>query len=213
MSRPYPPAPISPPPVAEPFPIGDQEKADLAKVLGLERLSAELCDTISQAIGCYQATRAGSAETTIKNVLTALGEISKSGRVYDKAVKRLAADRSGVDYTTHEMLQPLAKAVLEGEPRSRETLAKATVRRAEELRAHHKRVVPRTESRRFFCGVLRLIFNQSGSPALRDGLDESWRRCRKFAIEVFTIAGIDRPDFGAHPERLTEYLRTDVTVS
>ena len=81
----------------------------------------------------------------------------------------------------------------------------------EELRAH-RRVAPPTESLRFFCGVLRLIFNQSGSPALRGSLDESWQRCRKFAMEVFTVAGIDHADFDAHPERLTEYLGTDVSV-
>jgi hypothetical protein len=209
MPRPYPPAPISPPPVAEPFPIGDREKADLARALKLGRLPPELCDVISQAIGCHRATEAGSGDTTVANVLAALGELSKSGRVYDKAIKRLADDRSGVDYTTHEMLQPLAKAVLEGELGSREALAQAVARRAKDLRAH-KRVAPPIESLRFFCGVLRLIFNQSGSPALQGSLDESWCQCRKFAMEVFTIAGIDHADFAAHPERLTEYLGTDV---
>ena len=210
MPRPYPPALISPPPVAEPFPIGDREKADLAHVLRLERLPAELCDAISQAIGCYQATEAGWDDTTVANVLASLGELSKSGRAYDKAVKRLADDRSGVDYTTHEMLQPLAKAVLEDEPCSREVLAQAAAKRAEELRAH-KRIAPPTEALRFFCGVLRLIFNQSGSPALNDCFDERWRQCRRFAMEVFTIAGIDHAVFDAHPERLTEYLGTDVS--
>ena len=170
----------------------------------------ELCDAISQAIGCYRATAAGSEGTTVANILAALSELSKSGHAYHKAVKRLADDRSGVDYTTHEILQPLAKAVLEGEPGSREKLAKVAAKRAEELRAH-KRIAPPTETLRFFCGVLRLIFNQSGSPALNDGFDESWRQCRRFALEVFTIAGIDHADFEAHPERLTEYLRTDVS--
>jgi hypothetical protein len=87
--------------VPEPFLIGDQEKADLARILKLERLSPELCDAVSHAIGCYQATEAGSGDTTIANVVAALGELSKSGRAYNKAVKRLADDRSGVDYTTH----------------------------------------------------------------------------------------------------------------
>jgi hypothetical protein len=104
--------------VAEPFPIGDREKADLARVLRLERLPSELCDAISQAIGCYRATEAGSGGTTVANVLAA---------------------------------------------------------------------------------------------ALNDGFDESWRQCRRFAVEVFTITGIDHADFEAHPERLTEYLRTDVS--
>lgn len=210
MPRPYPPAPISPPHAAEPFPIGDREKADLARVLGLHLLPAELCDCIGQAIGCYRATEAGSADTTIANILVALGELSKSGRAYEKAVKRLADDRSGVDYTTHERLQPLAKAVLKGEPSSREALAQAAANRAEELRAH-KRVAPPIEALRFFCGVLRLIFNQSGSPALQGSPEDGWRKCRKFAMEVFTIAGIDHADFDAHPERLTEYLGTDVS--
>jgi len=90
------------------------------------------------------------------------------------------------------------------------TLAQAVAKRAEELRAH-KRIAPPTEALRFFCGVLRLIFNQSDSPALSDGFDESWRQCRRFAMEVFTIAGIDHADFEAHPDRLTEYLRTNVS--
>lgn len=211
MPRPYPPAPISPPPVPAPFPIGDREKADLARVLRLDRLPPGLCDAISHAIGCYQATDDGSKDTTVANILTALGELTKPGRAYKKAVQRLADERSGVDYTTHEILQPLAMAVLKDEPDSREALAQVAANRMEELRAH-KRVAPPTESLRFFCGVLRLIFNQSGSPALRGSLDESWQRCRRFAMEVFTIAGIDHADFDTHPERLTEYLGTDVSV-
>jgi len=210
MPRPYPPAPILPPPVPVPFPIGDREKADLAGVLKLDGLQPELCDAISHAIGCYQATKDGSNDTTVANTLAGLGELTKPGRAYEKAVQRLADERSGVDYTTHEMLQPLANAVLKDEPGSREVLAQAAAERMEELRTH-KRVVPPTESLRLFCGILRLIFNQSGSPALQGSLDDGWRQCRKFAMEVFTIAGIDH-DFDAHPERLTEYLGTDVSV-
>jgi len=210
MPRPYPPAPILPPPVPVPFPIGDREKADLAGVLKLDGLQPELCDAISHAIGCYQATKDGSNDTTVANTLAGLGELTKPGRAYEKAVQPLADERSGVDYTTHEMLQPLANAVLKDEPGSREVLAQAAAERMEELRTH-KRVVPPTESLRLFCGILRLIFNQSGSPALQGSLDDGWRQCRKFAMEVFTIAGIDH-DFDAHPERLTEYLGTDVSV-
>jgi hypothetical protein len=184
---------------------------DLAGVLGLDRLQPELCNAISHAIGCYQATKDGSKDTTVANTLAALGELAKQGRAYMKAVQRLADQRSGVDYTTHEMLQPLAAAVLKDEPGSRGALAQAAAKRMGELQAH-KRVAPPTESLRFFCGVLRLIFNQSGSPAPHGSLDESWQRCRKFAMEVFTIAGIDHADFDAHPERLTEYLGTDVSV-
>ena len=207
MPRPYP----LPTPTPKPFPIGDREKADIARVLGLDGHPPELCRAISHAIGCYQATKDGSKDTTVANTLAALAELTKSGRAYGKAVQRLADEHSGVDYTTHQMLQSLAKAVLRGEPGSREALAQAAEKRMEELRAH-KRVAPPIESLRFFCGVLRLIFNQSGSPALHGSLDESWQRCRKFAMEIFTIAGIDHADFDAHPERLTEYLGTDVSV-
>jgi hypothetical protein len=38
-----------PPPVPVPFPIGDREKADLARVLKLDGLQPELCDAISHA--------------------------------------------------------------------------------------------------------------------------------------------------------------------
>jgi hypothetical protein len=210
MPRPYAPTPISPLPVAESFSIGEREKADLARALNLASLPPALCDAISQAIGCYRATEAGSGDTTVANVLVALDELSKFDRAYDKAVNRLADDRSGVDYTTHETLQPLAKAVLQSGPGSRDALVQAAAKRAKELRAH-KRVAPPTESLRLFCGVLRLIFNQSGSPALQNSLDRSRHQCRKFAMEVFTIAGIDHADFDAHPERLSEYLGTDVS--
>lgn len=202
---------MSPPPVPVALQIGDREKADLARVLKLDSLQPELCDAISHAIGCYRATKDGSKDTTVANTLAGLGELTKRGRAYKKAVQRLSDERSGVDYTTHQMLQPLAKAVLKDEPSSRETLAQAAAKRMEELRGH-KRVAPPTESLRFFCGILRLIFNRSGSPALRGSLDGSWQQCCRFAIEVFTIAGIDHADFDAHPERLTEYLGTDVSV-
>ena len=210
MPRPYPPAPVSPLPATPAFPIGDREKVALARVLGLERLPTDICYSISLAIGCYRTTESGSDDTTVANVLVGLAELSKPGRAFDRAVKRLADGRSGVDYTTHEILQPLANAVLRCEPDSYEALAQAAAKRAEELRVH-KRIDPPTEAFRFFCGVLRLIFNSSGSPALHGSFDERWRQCRKFATEVFTIADIDHADFDAHPERLTEYLRTDVS--
>jgi hypothetical protein len=40
--------------------------------------------------------------------------------------------------------------------------------------------------------------------------EEAWRQCQKFALEVFTVAGIDHRDFDRHPARLTEYLGTEV---
>jgi hypothetical protein len=166
---------------------------------------------IEGAITAYKATEAGSPDTTVANTLVALDELNKSGRGYQKAVARLADDRSGVDYTTHYALQDLAKAVVRQEQGARAALNQAASARAEQLR-QHKRVNTATESLRFFCGVLRLIFNNAASSTVRGTLDQSWHSCRRFALEVFTTAGIEHADFVAHPERLTEYLGTDVTV-
>jgi hypothetical protein len=96
-------------------------------------------------------------------------------------------------------------------PGAGEALSRAAGARAGELHKH-KRVDPRKEFLRFFCGILRLIFNNAAAPALRSTVDDGWRHCRQFAMEVFAIAGIAHANFDAHPERLTEYLGTDVTV-
>ena len=98
---------------------------------------------------------------------------------------RIADDRAGVDYTTLGILQPLAKAVLAREPHAEEALARAASARAEELRKH-KRVNPSSEPLRFFCGVLRLIFNQAAAPALKGQTEKAWHHCRHFAMECST---------------------------
>jgi hypothetical protein len=136
---------------------------------------------------------------------------STRSRTYERAVARIADDRSAVDYTTYDTLQPWAKAVLANVPGAREALARAAVARAEQLRKH-KRVDTGTEPLRLFAGILRLIFNQAAAPVLKGTVEEGWHNCRRFALEVFTIAGIEHANFDAHPERLTEYLGTDVTV-
>jgi len=152
----------------------------------------------------------GSADTTIGNTRAELAELTKKGRSHDRAIKRVADDRSGIDYTTQGILQPLARAVLANTPGARGALAQAVSARDAELRAH-KRVDTRTEPLRFFCGGLRLIFYHTAEPTLKRTTEGGWRHCRKFAMEVFTVAGIDHADFDAHPERLTEYLGTDVS--
>jgi len=107
-------------------------------------------------------------------------------------------------------LQQLAKAELAGKPGASEVLARAASERAAELRGH-KRVSPPTESLRFFCGILREIFRKYAGPTLISPGGDAWHCCRQFALEVFTVAGIDHADFDAHPERPTEYLGTDIT--
>ena len=210
MPRPNPPASLFPPNIP-PFVLGDREARDIARVLGLDRLSPEIAGSIAEAIAIYKVTETGAVETTVGNTVAALNELNKKGRRYEQAVARIADERSGIDYTTWEVLQPLAQAVRKNMPGAREALAQAACQRAEELRKH-KRVDPKTEALRFFCGVIRLLFNVASAPTLRNTADEGWYNCRQFAMEVFTVAGIGTPDFDAHPERLTEYLGTDVPL-
>jgi len=207
MPRPSPPPPLLPPTLS-PFTLGDREKRDLAKTLGLRELPALTADAIAHAIACYKATASGSHDTTIGNTLAELGELRKHGRAYDRAVARLADDRSGVDYVTHGMLQRLAVSVLAGEPGARQRLREIADLRAVELQ-QHPRVQPEKESLKLFGYFLRQIFNAVAAPRFRSSLADGWRHCRQFAMEVFTVAEIDTADFVAHPERLTEYLGTD----
>jgi hypothetical protein len=161
---------------------------------------------INQAIACYRTTQRGNRDTTIANTVAALKELYQTGRSYDAAVSRLASDLSGVDSTTLDRLQPLALAARVDDPEAREALVAAAKQREAELQ-DHPRVMPETEPFRFFCGVLRLIFDAAASPFI-----ERTRHNRaKFALEVFAIAEIEHADFEAHPERLHEYLATDVT--
>jgi hypothetical protein len=208
MPRPYPPAP-SPPLAVSPFPLGEREKRDLAGVLGLENLPQLVADGIAHAIACYKATQTGSPDTTIANTIAALDELKKKNRSYKKAVARLADDRSAVDYTTHSVIQPLAKSVVQNAPGAKEALWHAAYVRIDELK-QHERIETATESLRLFCGFLRMIFNKASAPELRRNAQEGWRHCRQFALEVFTIADIDHADFDAHPERLTKYLGTEM---
>lgn len=210
MPRPYPPTRI-PIPTVQPFTIGEAEKREIARTLKLERLPPEIDGAIAAAIAIYKATATGSSDTTVGNTLAALRELEKAGTRYKKAVALLADDRSGVDYVTHNAVQPLVKAVLESQPGSKELLTRAARERIKELE-QHKRVESATESLRHFCGWLRVIFNAATSH-LRQAItiDEAWHNCRRFAMEVFIAEGIDHADFVAHPERLTEYLGTDVS--
>jgi hypothetical protein len=210
MPRPNPPPPL-PLPTVLPFSLDDDQQRDLAKILGLEKLSPLVSGAIAAAIANYKATEAGSPDTTIGNTLAALAELTRKGRAYKKAVARFANDRSAVDDITLKALQPLARATLAGQCGAKAALTQAAHARAEELRAH-KRVNPRTESLRLFCGWLRVIFNGATDHLKgRVTTDDAWHKCRQFALEVFTVAGIDHADFDAHPERLTEYLGTDVS--
>jgi hypothetical protein len=206
MPRSNPPPPVTRPTV-QAFHLGDSDKRDLARILARQTLPSEAAEAIAAAISAYKAAETGAADTTIGNTIAALIELTHpAGRGYTRAVRRMSDDSSGVDDKTLTMLQPLAKAVLAGELEAAELLSCAARTRAAELQ-NHERVLPRTESLRFFCGVLREIFRHWAEPAP----GEAWHRCGKFALEVFTIADVGHADFIAHPERLREYLGTDVS--
>jgi hypothetical protein len=210
MPRPNPP-PLLLPPIPVMFVLGEHEKHDLARALGLKALTPLVAGAIAEAIAVYKATERGSPDTTVGNTLAELADLRKRGRVFNRAVTRLADDRSGVDCTTLGIMQPLAKAVLAGEPGSRERLMAAAVARATALR-NHPRVQTAKEPLRFFCGMLREIFQVAAAPEFKPPLGDGWHYCRKFALEIFTAAGIEHADFIAHPERLTEYLGTDIST-
>jgi hypothetical protein len=189
-----------------PFSLDDQQQRHLAKLLGLMTLPVIAAGAIAAAIACYKATEAGSPDTTVGNILAELGELKKVGRAYDGAVRRLANERSGVDYTTHRILQPLATAVLAGQLGARETLSQAAELRAAELR-QHPRVQTSKEPLRHFCGVLREIFHRVAAPELKPaagqrlvplsaircgGTHNRWHRACRFRCTPQTVDGIPR---------------------
>jgi hypothetical protein len=206
MPRPYPPPPL-PMPTVEPFELNSMDQRRIARTVGAATLSSDAAAVIAHAIACFKATQRGSPDTTRGNTLAALAELSGGGRAFDAAVPRFATDQSGVDYTTLERLQPLARSALAGDRSARQSLEDAARTRAAELRSH-PRVAPETESLRFFCGMLRVIFDATASSTI----DRTWRNCGAFALEACSVAGIDHADFDAHPERLKEYLGTDVST-
>jgi len=129
---------LPPPPVqvltGVPFTLWARENGGLTNTLDLEGVPSEVSRAIAEAIACYTATKFGFADTTVGNTLVELAEINKkTGRAYRRSAFRLADDRSGVDYTMHGLLQPLAKAVIEDKPGAEEALTRAACTRAEEI--------------------------------------------------------------------------------
>jgi hypothetical protein len=204
MPRPYPPTLLGVPEVKR-FDIDASDRRRLARALGLTTLHPDLGGAIAHVIACLLATRSGSRDTTVGTTLAGLSQLCRPGRASDAVVARVADDRYGIDYTTHNRLQPLARAAMSGGTEARSALKAAARDRAAELRAH-PRIAPDTEALRFFCGVLQTIFNASASPSM----ERTWLNCRRFALEVLSVAAVEHADFNAHPERLDEYLGTDV---
>ena len=199
------------PRVHESFRLDGAANKVIARLLDFRELDHQTVESINRVVNCYPATQSGSASTTVANTRFTLSQLKKRGRAREESLKLLADDRAAVDYTTHDLLQPLAKDVLNGRAGAGEALARAAQERADELTLH-PRVSASTEIMRLFCGELRQIFNDC-TPHLRSRItpEETGHRCRRFALEVFSAADITHADFDAHPERLTDYLGTDVS--
>ena len=208
MTRPYPP-PSVPVPVAQSLKIDSTGEQCVARTLGLTSLSPEITSAIAHAVACYKATMGGSPGTTNGGVLAALKELSQPNKgPHNEAVSRAASHLSGLDYTTHHRIQPLALAVDRGDGlQSVDALSQASRARADEMTLH-PRIDPGSEALKHFCGMLKLIFDN----VIPSGVQGVSHNCLSFAREVFLIGGIETADFDAHPDRLKKYLQTDVTL-
>jgi hypothetical protein len=212
MPRPYLPRLLPKVRVVQSFQLDEPANRSIARTINLKKLPPCRVKSVNWAVNCYRATQSGSASTTLANTLLALQQLEKHGPARQEALELLAHDRAAVDYTTHDLLQSLAKDVHNERSAANEALVCAAQERAFAL-ASHPRVFTSAEPLRFFCGRLRQIFNDC-TPHLRGRIteEEAWYRCRQFALAVFSVAGIPHADFGIHPERLTEYLGTDVSI-
>src|SRR5262249_15558830 len=210
MPRPYLPHLIALPKVANSFHLDAAAEKQISKALGLKKLTKRTVVWIEQAVNCYCATSSGYKSATVASTLLALRQLEKPGRNRDDALELFANDRAAVDYTTLNLIQPLAKAVLDGRPNANNALKQAAGNRAVELTVH-PRISTSNEPMRQFSGILRLIFNASSRHLQRTiTQEELWHRCRRFALEIFAAARIDHAEFDCHPDRLTKYLGTEI---
>jgi hypothetical protein len=198
-------------PILKPFVLPADAREKLARHLGLETLLDELAGAIEHAVASYRATIMGSETTTKANVRHMLKSLHGNARARKNAIQVLAHESTAVDYETDHALHKLAKRTQGGDPATIAQFERAAATRARQIE-EMPRVEPATEALRHFCGVLRVIFNRTTAHLKGRILEEeAWRGCRAFAKEVMVAAGIEIADFEAHPDRLTEYLRTDVT--
>ena len=211
MPRPTLPKLIPDPKLANSFRLDTRAKRDIGQTLGLKSLPEHTAGAIEEAVNCYHATKSGSASTTVANTRLVLRKLEQRGRDREEALALLENDHAAVDYTTLNILQPLTRAVREERPDANNALVQAARKRGAEL-ADHPRVTTSIESMRFFCGVLRVIFDSCTAHLKGEIVQKEAWRCRRFALEIFTAAGINHADFDAHPERLTEYLGTDISA-
>ena len=125
MPRPYLPRLVSKPREHESFRLDGAANKVIARLLDFRELDHQTVESINRVVNCYPATQSGSASTTVANTRFTLSQLKKRGRAREESLKLLADDRAAVDYTTHDLLQPLAKNVLNGRGGAGEALARA----------------------------------------------------------------------------------------
>src|SRR6516225_10950904 len=112
MPRPYLPRLMPKPRVHESFRLDGAANKVIARLFDFKELDRQTVESINRVVNCYRATQSGSASTTVANTRFTLSQLKKRGRAREESLKLLADDRAAVDYTTHDLLQPLAKDVL-----------------------------------------------------------------------------------------------------
>lgn len=192
MSRPVPPSLPPQPSTAIPLALDDRDQRRLAEALGLETLTGGPLQMISTALSIFKKARAAIT----------LG-------VTKAAIEELEPGKHGddVDQETLARLRPFALAALNGGEAERQALIATVCQRAAELQDHLD-TDPHVEALHYFCGIARLIFSAYTVPTMVRSL----HNCRRFVLEMLAIAGVDCADFDASPDRLDQYLRTDMST-
>jgi len=191
--------------------IDKNRRKQLAGLLGWDtktldkKYPFDWAQPIAEIVGSYHAVKGGSKTTTLKNTRRALGLLyaERRGKLYEDAVNLLSNERAGVDCETSAKLIELAQAVLRNEDGAKELLAEAAQDRDKEL-SLLKRVDPRQEPFREFCGLIGYIFFKLASESYH-----TQRHLIRFAREVLDLAGVT-DKFLAHPEQLAELLKADI---
>jgi len=240
MSRPIPP-PSIPNPVTVPKEEieriraladkleNEQVQKKLAKALDLAELSAPQTERIKDTISAYYVTKGLNKDTTIgstiaalEGLLNALDKVKKAGekagrtgRTRDNgkclkamekatvAMRKLTDPTSGIDASARSFLDALGPT-----PSPERVIERIEV--IIDAYRRHPVVDPKVEAWRYFCGQLGNLFDNLTAIGSENATDYRSKR-RAFAMTVFDVAGIERPDYDSHPDRLDRLLSVEVS--
>jgi hypothetical protein len=205
MPRPVSPPSMAPPDVQQLIRPLKTSHSDLARALGLRRLSDELAATLQEAIAVYRASL--MVAPTKGQVRTLVLDLQKAERPLSDALAPFLSENSSIDIETFAAFEATAKkcmATLE----KLDSIAAAQIARLKS----GPRVIPATECLSQFSGILGKLFHKFADPDLTK--PQAATKClREFALIMFEEAGIENADYYSHPERLDEMLRTDATAA